>query len=222
MREKTFEEVIEEQRRRHEEEERKIKSSKRADKEKRVKHKRKYEKSREHAQQVSEPDLKVNKVPPSHVQVMPEPEIIEPIEASESKARPPKVKKNQKPILVNKNEKSAVTQNQHAEHLTHSTVTPKDEVVLKHDHITNRKMESQDDEAFLKKVGDLAKKEAKQEKLKERPKVHEPVIEAQREKVQEAAPPSENKKREKPRSTGAEGKCKTDFKVVINYNFTSM
>lgn len=143
MREKTFEEVIEEQRRREEEEREKAKAEKRAEKElQKKKHKKgKGEKVKEKAAQVTEPELKIEH---KMVNLEIEPEIIEPTEhlgLTTGVRQRGKKEKVAKPILQNKSEHTPVVEK--AAELYHKPVVPKDELELKkvHEKVVVEKIE---------------------------------------------------------------------------------
>uniref|UniRef100_A0A0B7BLT8 Ribosome receptor lysine/proline rich domain-containing protein n=1 Tax=Arion vulgaris TaxID=1028688 RepID=A0A0B7BLT8_9EUPU len=134
MREKTFEEVIEEQRRREEEEREKVKAERKAQREQhKNKHSKKgqgkQEKSKEKTAQVVEPELKVE---PKMVNLEIEPEIIEPTETlglNTGLRQRGKKEKTAKSILQNKGEHTPVVEK--AAELHHKPVVPKDEFELK-------------------------------------------------------------------------------------------
>ncbi|CAG5127379.1 unnamed protein product, partial [Candidula unifasciata] len=134
MREKTFEEVIEEQRRREEIEREKAKAEKRAEKElQKKKHKKgKNEKVKEKAAQVTEPELKIEH---KMVNLEIEPEIIEPTEhlgLNVGVRQRGKKEKATKSILQNKSEHTPVVEK--AAEVYHKPVVPKDELELKKSH----------------------------------------------------------------------------------------
>lgn len=141
MREKTFEEVIAEQKRRQEEERERAKQGKKVEKEQYKKkfRKGKADKGKEKAAQVCGPEFKepvmVEPEVTEHKMVNLEidPEIIEPSDAvvlgGKSKVKP---SRKSKPILVNKNEVTPVTEK--ATELPHKPITPRDEIELKKLH----------------------------------------------------------------------------------------
>lgn len=141
MREKTFEEVIAEQKRRQEEERERAKQGKKVEKEqyKKKYRKGKADKGKEKAAQVCGPEFKepvmVEPEVTEHKMVNLEidPEIIEPSDAvvlgGKSKVKP---SRKSKPILVNKNEVTPVTEK--ATELPHKPITPRDEIELKKLH----------------------------------------------------------------------------------------
>ncbi|XP_055879082.1 ribosome-binding protein 1-like isoform X3 [Biomphalaria glabrata] len=132
MREKTFEEVMEEQRRRQEEEREKAKAEKKAEKEQKRKYKKgKPEKVKEKSAQVTEPELKDQKM----VNIEIDPEIIEPTESlglSTALRQRGKKEKVAKPILHNKGEVSLISEK--TVEVQHKPIVPKDELELKKKH----------------------------------------------------------------------------------------
>ncbi|CAL1536943.1 unnamed protein product [Lymnaea stagnalis] len=134
MREKTFEEVMEEQRRRQEEEREKVKAEKKAEKEQQKKKykKGKQDKVKEKSAQVNEPELKIET---KMVNLEIEPEIIEPTETlglNTAVRQRGKKEKVAKPILHNKGEVTPVSEKTVEIH--HKPIIPKDELELKKSH----------------------------------------------------------------------------------------
>ncbi|XP_041353796.1 kinectin-like isoform X2 [Gigantopelta aegis] len=133
MKEKTFEEVLEEQRRRNEEEKLKLKNEKRAEKEHKKKFKKGKDKSKEKEKGSQGSDTEYT-VEQKMVNLEIEPEIIEPTETLSLTTKKSKTKKSQKPILLNKEEKPLIATDKQSKELQHKTIAPKDEVELKHEH----------------------------------------------------------------------------------------
>ena len=132
IKEKTFEEVLEEQKRRNEEEKLKLKNEKKAEKEHKKKFKKGKDKSKEKEKNthVAETEYKVEQ---KMVNLEIEPEIIEPTETLSLTTKKSKTKKSQKPILLNKEEKPLIAVDKQAKELQHK-LAPKDEIELKHEH----------------------------------------------------------------------------------------
>ena len=178
FKEKSYEEAIAEQKRRMEAEQDKIRKEKKAEKD-RKRAKKGKEKFKEKIQP-SEHDTTDRKM----VNLEIEPEIIEPQTSSDQESKPkPKAKKNPKPILVNKDEKSKITP--HLQEAIHFKLTPKDEVELLHEHEKEKKTTG-------KQKKDEKVKTETREVIKV-PTVEEEMVLVQTQKVQAAAPTVEKK-----------------------------
>ena len=178
FKEKSYEEAIAEQKRRMEAEQDKIRKEKKAEKD-RKRAKKGKEKSKEKIQP-SEHDTTDRKM----VNLEIEPEIIEPQTSSDQESKPkPKTKKNPKPILVNKDEKSKIAP--HLQEAIHFKLTPKDEVELLHEHEKEKKTTG-------KQKKDEKVKTETREVIKVQP-VEEEMVLVQTQKVQAAAPTVEKK-----------------------------
>ncbi|XP_067680831.1 ribosome-binding protein 1-like isoform X2 [Haliotis asinina] len=165
MKEKTFEEVLEEQRRRQEEEREKQKNEKKAEKE----HKKKYRKGKEKPKEKPDKPTPVQEteVPRDHKMVNLEidPEIIEPVETVALNTKKPKNKKS-KSILLNKDEKSVVSEGKQTKELFHKEQAPKDEVELHHEQQRGK------DKQHSEQQSKASKKQEKAERLEKERIVH--------------------------------------------------
>ncbi|XP_052768835.1 ribosome-binding protein 1-like isoform X2 [Mya arenaria] len=173
MKEKTFEEVIEEQRRQKELEEAKIKQEKKAEKDarrrKKPKEKSKGDQSPRSGKIVTE---SVTVVEHKMVNLEIEPEIIEPVAPEVPLKMGKKKDRPTKTILHNRDEKTPVVSEDNVEEFVHGPV-PRDDVELKHSHIKQDK-----------------KKKDKQKQVQ----VVEEMIQIKQTTVQAAAPPAAESK----------------------------
>ncbi|WAR20414.1 KTN1-like protein [Mya arenaria] len=171
MKEKTFEEVIEEQRRQKELEEAKIKQEKKAEKDARRRKKPK-EKSKGDQSPRSGKTESVTVVEHKMVNLEIEPEIIEPVAPEVPLKMGKKKDRPTKTILHNRDEKTPVVSEDNVEEFIHGPV-PRDDVELKHSHIKQDK-----------------KKKDKQKQVQ----VVEEIIQIKQTTVQAAAPPAAESK----------------------------